>query len=251
MIIVLTLGRSGSSMLMQILQKLGVTVIGQKFDVKADPLSQQIHENLNPKGYFEKPEIFYGGPSSDEFQAVLKTRRSDIACKMDVRHFVDEKQLPYWIDAAEGISSILLSYRKPSEQARSEFMTDTDPGHHDSGTFEFTFLTRFLKDYVETYGAVQPLLRSKLQALAPKLDYVAYSEAKNPEHYIRRISEILNLQPSPEQFASASSNISPELCRVNDFELGAEERNWAVQLGAENVYSQIENSKALKMASCC
>jgi|GEM_PF-1751495 len=251
MIIVLTLGRSGSSMLMQVLQKLGVTVIGQKFDVKGDPLSQQIHEKLNPKGYFEKPEIFYGGPSSDEFQTMIRTGRSDIACKMDARHFVDEKQLPYWINAAEHISSILLSYRTPSEQARSEFLSGTDPVHHNSGTFEFTFLTRFLKDYVETYGAVEPLLSSKLQALAPKLDYVDYSEAKNPDHYIMRISEILNLQPSAEQLASAISNISPELFRVNEFELRAEERNWAVQSGAENVYSQIENSKALKMASFC
>jgi hypothetical protein len=251
MIIVLTLGRSGSSMLMQILQELGITVVGQKFDVKDDPRSQQIHERLNPKGYFEKPEIFYGGPSSGEFQAMIKSGRSDIACKMDVRHFVDEKQLPLWIDAAENISSILLSYRAPSEQARSEFMTDADPVHRNSRAFEFTFLTRFLKDYVETYGAAEALLSSQLQMLASRVDYVAYSDAKNPEHYVGRISSILNLQPSPEQISSAISNISPGLFRVKNSDLSAAERHWAVQLGAEKVYSQIENSKALKIASYC
>jgi len=243
MIIVLTLGRSGSSMLMQTMQKLGINVVGREFDVKADSLSQQAHETLNPKGYFESPGIYYGGPSSSEFQAILKNRRVDVACKMDVRHFVDEKQLPFWTDAADDISAILLSYRSPSEQARSELLADADPMQRKDSTQEFTFITRFLKDYVETYGAFESLLSSRLEVLASKADYVAYSDAKNPETYVKRICSILKLQPSPEQSLSAIENISPELFRVKNSDLSQDERNWAFQLGAEKVYSQIENAR--------
>ncbi|WP_323800821.1 hypothetical protein [Parasphingorhabdus sp.] len=245
----MTLGRSGSSLLMQILKKLDITVVGQKFDVKGDPLSQQIHEKLNPKGYFEKPEIFHGGPSSIEFQELVKNSGPDIACKMDVRHFVDEKQLPFWIDAAEDISSILLSYRVPSEQARSEYLGDAVSIQHNCQTHEFTFMTRFLRDYVETYGSFDSVLSNRLRMLASKVDYVAYSDALNPETYVKRLCSILKRQPSPEQLSSAILNISPDLFRIKDSDLSEEERNWAVQLGAEKVYSEIEKSRALKMVS--
>lgn len=249
MIIVLTLGRSGSSLLMQTLQKLGVTVAGRQFDVKGDSLSQQFHEALNPKGYFESPEIYFGGPSSAAFQTLMKSDRRNMACKMDVRHFVDERQWPYWLDAAEAISSILLSYRSPAEQARSEFAGVAGTARYREQSHEFTFITRFLKDYVETYGAVDSLVGSTLQPLASKIDYIAYSEAKNAESYTVRLGALVGLQPSPEQLSSAVSNISPKLFRIRDSDLSPEERHWASQLGATAVYSQLENSRLLKTGS--
>jgi len=235
-------------MLMQTMQRLGMTVVGRQFDAKGDAQSQKAHETLNPKGYFENPDIYYCGPSSMAFQSLLEKGRADIACKMDVRHFVEERQFPFWIDAAADISSILLSYRLPSEQAHSEFLSGVDAVQQKEAASKFTFVTRFLRDYVETYGAVDPLLGSDLQPLASKLDYVAYSEAKRPEVYARRICSILGLQPTPEQMASAIGNISPELFRVEDRALSEEERSWASQLGASAIYSQMENSRAVKMA---
>lgn len=249
MIIVLTLGRSGSSLLMQTLDKLGISVTGRRFDVKGDALTQQFHEALNPKGYFESPEIYYGGPSSSAFQTLMRNDRRNTACKMDLRHLVDETQWPYWLEAADSISSILLSYRSPSEQARSEFAGAGDPVHCSDQAHEFGFLTRFLKDYVETYGAVEELLDGPLKLLAAKFDCIAYSEARNPDAYIRRLCAIVGLRPSLQQMSLAVANISPELFRIRDSDLSAEERKWASQLGASKVHAQLERSRMLKMAT--
>lgn len=249
MIIVLTLGRSGSSLLMQTLHKLGIAVVGRRFDVKADPESQHFHEMLNPKGYYENPDIYYGGPSSNAFQTLMRDGARETACKMDLRHFVDEAQWPYWLDAAASISSILISYRSPSEQARSECAALAESLESRDHTREFTFITQFLKDYVATYGAVGPLLNGKLQPLTSKMDYMAYCEAVDPGAYTRKICAIAGLRPSPQQLSSAVSNISPQLWRIRDCDLTPEERGWASQLGASQVHSQLERKRILKLAT--
>lgn len=239
MIIVLTLGRSGSSLIMQSLQRLGVTVVGRQFGFKPGPALQAEHERLNPGGYFEEPEIYYDGPASEQFKAIVASGQSNIACKMDVRNFVSERHRAYWQSAADRISSVLVSYREPSEQAHSEFLgsmalsSGSDPRH------QFLFITRFLRDYVETYGSIRTLMESELSGLSSRIHCIDRASALFPTAYIDRICETTGLSPPREHLQSAIANIDPGLFRVRLEDIGREERAWATLSGAATVYAEL------------
>lgn len=238
MIVVLTLGRSGSSLIMQSLHALGVEVVGRKFDVKSDLTQQARHENQNPKGYFEQPEIYYGGAASDQFQEIAAQGRSNIACKMDAGHFADENQRDHWKNASTAISAILLSYREPSEQAHSEFLGGTATSDHKRD--RFLFKSDFLKTYAEIYGSIGDILDDDLNDLRPKLHYVNRNSALHPAPYIEQLCRISGLTPTEEQTRAAISNIDPKLFRIKHAEIDEEERQWAAPLGADAVYAELE-----------
>ncbi|MEP5153098.1 hypothetical protein, partial [Planktotalea sp.] len=64
MIVVLTLGRSGSSLMMQTLKILGADVFGFAFG--KNPTKR--HVEANPKGYFEDGQLFAKGLNSHAFK---------------------------------------------------------------------------------------------------------------------------------------------------------------------------------------
>ncbi len=239
MIVVLTLGRSGSSLVMRTLGTLGCEIIGRKFDDHRDPEVQNRHMDLNPFGYFEEPEIYYGGPRSEIFRRHLLSSAGRKACKMDLRNLVDEQQLPEWDSAAPGISRLIISIRDPSEQAHSELLATGRPEDLSSTKMKFAFVSNFLADYAKIVCAIQELMEGSMRALATKMCLIDFSEARDPEIYVKRLCDLAGLRPQAEQVVAAVSDISPALYRVKHDEISAEEVMWAKRLGASDAYRSI------------
>lgn len=239
LIIVLTLGRSGSSLVMQTLSALGCQIVGRKFDEHDDPDRQRRHVRLNPLGYFEEPEIYYGGPRSEAFQRVLRSGCSAKACKMDIRHLVDEKQLPAWQASASGISGLIVSFREPSEQAYSEWLTCDASQVESAAKRKFAFISNFLVEYRSAMEAIDGSAGGAIRLFAPKLHLIDFAEAKEPVSYVERIRSLSGLEPEPDQIAAAISNISPDLFRVKRDDLASEEHLWAEKLAARDVYRSL------------
>lgn len=239
MVIVLTLGRSGSSMLMQSLKLLGMNVIGRDFDIKGSAISQKKHEELNPKGYLEEPRIYYGGPASIEFQTLCQQNQYPSACKMDIRHFTNTNQSKYWKNLANDITSILVSYRDPSEQASSEHTASFQQDSTIDAKEYFRFISKFLMDYKNTYGCIDETLNKRLPSLRHKVYFIDYASAKKPQEYIAKLRSLTDIQPTQDQYHLAVSNISPKLFRVTHSSLSKEEIFWARKTGALDVYLEL------------
>ena len=240
MIIVLTQGRSGSSLLMQSLRHLGIRVAGRAFDTKDSAISQKRHEILNPHGYWEEPGIYYGGLSSVEFHSLCKISKCPVACKMDIKHFTDENQTQNWLDIADKITSILISYRDPSEQAFSEYNATLQQSSNTNNQERFQFVTKFLRDYQKHYGGISYTLE-KLRLLKTKVYYVNYAGVKCPEKYITDLTSMAEIHCTPEQYQLAVSNVSARLYRVTQSSLTNEEKSWAIKLGALDVYLRLKD----------
>lgn len=243
LIVVLTLGRSGSSLLMQSLGLLGVSVIGRKFDQHDDPSSAKLHHQLNPGGYFEEPDIYYGGPRSEAFHNHLHARSVRRACKMDLRHLSDPLQVDAWLAAAPKISTVLVSFRNPSEQAKSEFIASGQDQSHSDNRTRFMFITSFLQDYCANYGAVPKLAHSPLSVLAGKTSLVDFAEIASPRSYVERIVQLASLDPTQAEFDRAIANIDSDLLRIRANDLDRQERDWASDIGADEVFNQLVQSR--------
>ena len=235
MIIVLTLGRSGSSLLMQTLAELGVSILGFKFDQHVDKARMARHQHHNPKGYFEEPRIYYGGPKSDTFQFHIKETRFRQACKMDLRHLSDDAQMPYWRTNADRISAILISFRDPCEQAYSEYSAAvSQTGGNDAD--RFMFMTTFLSGYVDAFNQTKEILNGFLKELQQKTHYISYATAAHPAQYVAEIVEKAALLPEAEQIQNAIDNITPALYRVQRQDLQRQDLDWAKRLRADDTY---------------
>lgn len=240
MIVVLTLGRSGSSLLLQTLRCLGLRIEGRMFDSMDDESQQKRHQMSNPKGYFEDPSIYYSGPSSNRFTNLLNQGDRLYACKMDIGHFVDPAQQDFWLAATPRLTSILVSFREPSEQGHSEALASLREGHQDKAD-RFVFLTQFLSDYCHSYGAVYDLLGANLVDLKDKVHFIDYASIADPHRYVFQVLGAVGANSRPEQIRSAEENISPDLYRVRRTDLPADEVAWARTLGADKVYSQLKD----------
>ena len=247
MIIILTLGRSGSSLIMQTLKHLGCNVIGRQFDSHDDPDRARRHRELNPGGYFEEPDIYYGGAKSVTFQEALRAGIDRQACKMDLRHFWDPDQANFWEDAVPLISAIIISYRHPAEQAHSEYL-GSGLALEDSGArARFLFLTEFLRTYTKAYGAVARRDAYFCPSLVPKTHLVGHHAADDPGSYVERLQDIAQLAPDPEQIALARSNISADLVRTRATGLDEQELDWAARSGAVDVFQTLVSQAGQRM----
>ncbi len=231
MIVVLTLGRSGSSLLMQTLRTLGAEVIGRDFDEGKG----EAHHQGNPGGYLEDPEIFYRGPETRAFQELP----DDAVCKMDLRHLVDPGQTTHWLAAADRIQALLISYRQPSEQAQSEFAGPSVTG---ATPERFAFITDFLRRYVETFEKTHTILAGELSPLQSRTHYIDYAESAAPDQYVDRVHSLSDLrETTPGQRTEAVENITPDLYRNRLDTLPEEERHWADKIGATDVYLKLRD----------
>ena len=237
MIIVLTLGRSGSSILMQTLRELGVGIAGRAFDIRSDPTENAEHHRLNPGGYFEEPDIYYGGTASDAFHDCLASTKK-IACKMDLRHLTDPLQSESWLSAADSISSLFISYREPSEQAHSEFIACHPPDER-TDQAKFQFITTFLRRYTRIFDLLEKTLQTQLVDLAFKVSWIDFERTSNAAAYVDQISSAAGIEPTRQQIETARLNIDPNLHRIRKDELTPGERQWAESLGADDAYRNL------------
>lgn len=225
---------------MQTLQHLAADVVGRAFDHHPDYHQQNLHRRHNPGGYFEDPEIYYGGAATKRFQDLLG--RSDAACavKMDLRHLADHDQTETWRNAAERISAILISIRDPSEQAHSEeFSSRASPRPFEE---KFMFLTQFLADYSRCYGVIADGLSTRLPELQDKMHVIDYAASSAPEAYVASLAAASGLRPGPDLVRRAVQNITPALYRARRSDLPQAERDLADRLGAAAVYARLKHS---------
>ena len=221
---------------MQSLKLLGVEVVGSMYDpTKPDHLVEK-HIELNPKGYFEHPVIYYNGPSASEFRDLLEPG-ANIAVKIDLRNLVDPAKFEYWREYSASIRSVIISYRQPAEQAKSEIVSySAEISGNRRG--EFIATTSFLRDYKSFYGQIESLLNNELQPLKSCTCFVDYRSIADPGKYIETLCRAAGIEPVAERFEAAKDNISDALYRVRQDRI-SNEMDWAVQLGAQSVYHRL------------
>lgn len=240
MIIVFTLGRSGSSLLMQTLRELGVSIAGRGFDVHDDPVLAAEHHRLNPGGYFEEPDLYYRGTATPAFEDFANG--PDVACKMDLRHLTDPRQLANWQRVAGRITAAFVSFREPSEQAHSEFIaTHTECDRTEQ--VEFPFKTSFLKRYRRVLEQAETVLSSGLNELESHTHWVDYRLTRSPSEYVATISNAVGLQPDAPNCHRAESLVDGALYRVRRARLSDAELNWAEALGATATYQRLSEPR--------
>lgn len=232
---------------MQTLKHLGCPVIGRQFDSHDDPDRARRHQELNPGGYFEEPDIYYGGAKSVAFQEALRVGIDRQACKMDLRHFWDPDQANFWEDAASLISAIIVSYRHPAEQAHSEYLGSGLALEESGARARFLFLTEFLGIYTKAYGAVTKRDAYLCPSLVPKTHLMGHHSADDPESYVAQLQDIAQLAPDPGQVALAVSNISADLVRTRATGLDEQELDWAARSGAIDVFQTLAGQAGQRM----
>ena len=242
MIVVLTLGRSGSSLVMQTLKHLGADVFGATFN--ADP--SQSHIALNPKGYFEDGVLYAKGLRSKAFEHLKKRDDPSVAFKTDLRNFVDQSATELWQNARADISCVLVSIRIPCEQARSETMdlagSEGEYGSPRRARIEELSLSgSFLKTYRQSFEALQTLLEGDLDAYRDCTFAVDYAQARtDPNAYVKRIADCAGLDANPQACARAAANIETALYRNKETDLRETQGIWARQTGAQSAYEKIK-----------
>jgi len=242
MIVVLTMGRSGSSLMMQTLKLLGADVFGVLF--RDNPT--EAHIALNPKGYFEDGRLYSRGLKSRAFRKLKEQGTSRTAFKMDVLNFVEEDTIELWQNALEQITCVLVSFRTPCEQAKSEFLgthlhPNADGTPPDPKLAEFQLTTEFLKNYRQNFQTLQDHLDGPLSDYSDRTYAVDYAEARNdPAGYVRRVSKCAQLTPTDAHVKQAIANIEAGLYRNKADDLVEKQGEWAKRLGAQAVYEQLK-----------
>lgn len=241
MIVVLTLGRSGSSLIMQTLKHLGADVFGFAFG--RDPSAA--HIALNPKGYFEDGPLYEKGLRSFAFSKLSERAHRTLAFKSDLRNFSDPSASAAWLDASDRISAVLISIRTPEEQARSEILgmasDETGARERDLRVAEFQRATFFLRSYRTCLADLQRQLEGPLAGYRMRCRAIDYKQARlDPEGYVARIAMSAGLDATGRQRRAARDNIELGLYRHRAEALQADYGVWAQDLGALKAYDDIK-----------
>lgn len=237
-LVVLTLGRSGSSLAMQTLGLLGHAIVGKKFGQHNDLADAQLHHSLNPHGYYEDPEIYAGGPRTVGFRKFVDAMGKS-ACKMDLKHFVDAQNTDVWRQAEASIDCIIVSFREPAAQAQSEFLGSGLAQGNPSARDQWLFIAEFLNRYCETFDKLERTLSSSLKGYAEKAHFLDFAEARDGEGYVKRLNGLANCNADSALMASARHNISPDLFRISRAQLDPAITRWADQIGASKIYQRL------------
>ncbi|MGH1579291.1 hypothetical protein [Planktotalea sp.] len=241
MIVVLTMGRSGSSLMMQTLKLLGADVFGYTF--RKNPTDA--HFALNPKGYFEDGRLYARGLKSEAFRRLQAQGNPKIAFKTDVLNFVESDAIELWQGAIHQITCVLVSIRIPCEQARSEFLgTDVHPmpdGSMPSAKLaEFQFSTEFLQNYRQNFQTLERHIEGPLSCYGDRLHAIDYAQARiDPDRYVRRVATCAKLTPTDTEIEQAIDNIEEGLYRNKADDLSETQGHWAQRLGAQKVYEEL------------
>ena len=220
---------------MNTLRLLGVNLVGRQFD--ADQGAS--HYERNPDGYWEEPVIYRQGPQNRAF----KRLSVGVAVKMDLRNLVAENQYKHWIEASPKLRALLVSIRKPCEQAHSEYLGASSALEPDERT-RFLFTTNFLREYSEVLSKIQDVLGGELSPLMERTHVIDYSETAVPQSYVQRVISACGLEPNDSARVLAESNFKPQLYRVRESNLTEQELEWSRRLGAEIAYQALRGWKS-------
>lgn len=229
LVVVLCHPRTGSSLLMQTLRHLGMSVIGQRW---RDTLPVE----ANPAGYWEDTEAFRDGFSPENL-ARIGTSLDRSAIKLPLRT-LNKPRLAYqwdWLETTR--PTLFLCTRHPLEIASSRQI------FRQRGTDDmqrFILITRFLRTYSNDVQRFRSLLANRSTEFAKSIKIIDYRLPHlDPAGYLDQICRHATLSPTATQQASAIHNINPELYRHRYDDLPAQFRHWSAQLPAEQRYAEL------------
>ncbi len=239
MIIVFTLSRSGSSLMMQTLKILGIEVMGSQFA----PGASAEHNAFNPKGFYETKNVYRNGLKSQ----IFAEEKSFVnhALKLDFKNIVSQDNLDDWLEWDKKVKAIYVTTREPLEQANSTYLLFNHPRIKQVGSSSdhFIFVVRFLKSYVESFLDFAELMENQLSVYKSRVHIVDYQEAiTNPACYVEKIIETLFLNPVAEQINSAIENIEADLYRFRKENLPDRQQVWLEKTHAKQVYEVLSTS---------
>lgn len=243
MIVVLTLGRSGSSLIMQTLKTLGADVVGLVFSRTASTS----HIAMNPGGYYEDGPLYSLGLKSRSFQILRDKAGPTTAFKAGLHTFLDDSATALWQEVAPQVTCVLLSIRTPCEQAKSEtkgMKIIPEDGHSlpRKDIADFQLSTQFLKTYQQSFDSLQDLLSGSLADYHAKTHAIDYAQTRaDALGYVRHIGQCAGLNPKQDQIAKATANIQNALYRHRAEDLRGTHGAWARALGAQASFERIKS----------
>ncbi len=231
MILVLTIGRSGSSLMMQTLRQLGQNVLGPAHAEEGTHYIQG-----NPKGYYVEQEIWNQGICSPRFQELLTQDCTQMACKMAVRNLHAAERVATWPKIDRHIRAVFITFREPVEQASS--LIQLFSKNTNDRMARFITATEFFGYYVWMANALARAMTNELSGLRTRTQLIDYKEAIiNPEAYVERIIGAADLKPHPDQTKAAIANIDAKLYRHRQKQMPEELQVWSQKFGAAQTYN--------------
>jgi len=179
MIVVTGLPRSGTSLMMRILESLSIPITGQQFFDHTDSDRKERYHYLNPDGFFEIRGTVGSGKITNPSEFIGKAVKVVIPGVMRV--------------PLENIEKIIFCLRNPSEVIESQrnLMSNVEVGTTEGKKYLPELTQRSFINYIRSMGI---LVLGATDEFWNKTLVVEYQELiTKPEKVIQKISEFLNV----------------------------------------------------------
>lgn len=229
MIVVLFHLRTGSSLLMQTLARLGVNIIGEEKRKDLPP-------RVNPRGYWEHSLLLRHGLDS-KARSFFGEQLYNSAFKIPLETLLSQNGVTQWQWLAENNAKLFLTVRDPVEMSESEKMLRKDV---ETGRDHFVRSTSFFRQYVDEIRQLAGLVNNPEFPDSLNIRIVDYAMAiRHSRQYVEQVVFHAGLNPSEHQLGTAIDNIEKDLYRYRSVELDHEIAKWAGNLSARQVYKQL------------
>ena len=208
--------RSGTSMMMQTLNLLGLNIWqnDETRNKSKDDTYLKHAQKLNPKGFFETQFVVRGinlermkknAENKDNFENILEQHNGEVV-KIVTRGLLNT--------SSELIDKIIFCARSPRSIAYSQTeLTSTVMVASNKGDWEFPILDYNPLNYIID---ISRLLKN-IDKYKDKMTVVKYNDMhNNAEETIKSIISFLNLIPTEKQINSAIKNVDPNLNRKSN-----------------------------------
>lgn len=202
-IIVLAEARSGSSLLMQTLHRLGRPVIGS-------PDRPDLPAAANPRGYYEDPDLLAHGLHAPILAAQPEILRGAVV-KIGLNRLVTRavQSAREWETLVQSPAHLLLPVRDPVECLLSR---EVFAGDRARTTDPIPTGLAGVRSLLRNYGFLAGYFAAHREARPPVcIDYAL--AVRDPDRYVEQVARSAGLTPAPEQCRAAAANISLDLYR--------------------------------------
>jgi hypothetical protein len=230
-IVVLSRPRCGSSLLMQTLAILGVSVVGAKY-------RPDLPVECNPKGFFEDPELIHRGFSRERLIRVGGLEGRAVKIGMPVLTSAPDRDAQ-WAALVESGARLIIAYRHPLEAALSR---NRYARHPVGGRDHFIHVTRFFRHVQEDFRVLAETLTHRMPELRPRTLLVGYHESmEDPVGYVELLRRLVGLDEHDGRIREAVGNIDTGLHRCHAPEIAEAFQRWYAPTPAREIYQIIRS----------
>ena len=234
LITILAHPRTGSSLLMQTLRLLNVSIIGEA-ERKDLPVQ------ANPKGYYEDRNILSNGLTKQAIEKIEQNESEIVAVKISLKGMIKDDRADQWQYLQKNRATILVSIRPPLESALSKL---TFFRNQPDEITRFRQVTTFLRNYQLQHKTLSEILLTKVPELLPRTFTIDYhTSLNNPQKYVENITNRAGLTVSKSQFEAALKNIDRALYRYNQEIVEDKVKKWHRKIGADSFYNILSTKK--------